>query len=318
MRILNNRYTVGLMTAIFLLVAGCGGSGSVEKTGTISLGVSDGPVHDAYKVCVAFNEIGFKSGADSFVETFDPVNINLLDFQGMNAAPLLINYELPAGYYQCMRLGVDAVLGDLGGMGDPDPTGSDCFGDKSYITMNTGSIHNLYVPSGAQSGLKLVGGFTVPVNGSADFTAEFDLMKSVTAPRGLDPDVILRPTIRLVNNVEVGTLTGEITGDLAAAIIAPTEPACAPSVFVFDDEVAPNPTGTDPDSDPEGLLDRVTEAMVHEQTDLEGTVSYHYTVGFLLAGHYEVAFTCDGTTFEPADGKPAEIIAKQLTEVSFP
>jgi hypothetical protein len=58
--------------------------------------------------------------------------------------------------------------------------------------------------------------------------------------------------------------------------------------------------------------------MVHEQTDLEGVVSYHYTVGFLMAGHYEVAFTCDGTTFEPEEGKPAEIIARQLTEVSFP
>ncbi len=72
--------------------------------------------------------------------------------------------------------------------------------------------------------MKLVGGFTVPVNGSADFTAEFDLMKSVTAPPGLDPDVVLRPTIRLVNNVDVGTLSGEVTGDLAAAIVAPTDP----------------------------------------------------------------------------------------------
>ncbi len=58
--------------------------------------------------------------------------------------------------------------------------------------------------------------------------------------------------------------------------------------------------------------------MVNEQTDSEGAVSYHYTVGFLLAGHYEVAFTCDGTTFEPAEGKPAEVVAKQLAEVSFP
>ena len=58
--------------------------------------------------------------------------------------------------------------------------------------------------------------------------------------------------------------------------------------------------------------------MVHEQTDLEGVVSYHYSVGFLLAGHYEVAFTCDGETFDSAEVKPAEFIARQRTEVSSP
>ena len=308
-----------LLAALAIGLAGCGGSGSGsgEKTGTISLGVSDGPVHDANKVCVAFNEIEFKGAGGSIVEQLNPVQIvNLLDFQGANAAPLLFNYEMPAGDYQWMRLGVDAVQGSNGGIGDTGP--ADCNAEGSYIVMKDSSIHNLYVPSGAQNGLKLVGGFTVPVNGSADFTAEFDLMKSVTAPPGLNPDVVLRPTIRLVNNVDVGTLSGEVTGDLAAAIVAPTDPACTPSVFVFDDGVAPNPIGTDAVTDPDGLLDPIATAMVNKQTDSEGVVSYHYTVGFLLADHYEVAFTCDGTTFEPAEGKPAEVVVKQLTEVSFP
>jgi hypothetical protein len=38
----------------------------------------------------------------------------------------------------------------------------------------------------------------------------------------------------------------------------------------------------------------------------------------LLAGDYEVAFTCDGETFEPIDGKPATITAQQVTTVEFP
>jgi hypothetical protein len=316
---LRTTITASLLAALVIGLAGCGGSGSGsgEKTGTISLGVSDGPVHDANKVCVAFNEIEFKGEGDSMVLTIDPAEtINLLEFQGDKAASLLSNYELTAGDYQWMRLGVDAVRGSNGGLGDTGPT--DCNAEGSYIVMKDSSIHNLYVPSGAQSGLKLVSGFTIPVNGSADFTAEFDLMKSVTAPPGLDPDVVLRPTIRLVNNVDVGTLSGEVTGDLAAAIVAPTEPACTPSVFVFDDGVAPNPIGTDAVTDPDGLLDPIATAKVNGQTDQQGVVSYHYTVGFLLAGHYEVAFTCDGETFDSAEVKPAEIIARQLTEVNFP
>ena len=53
------------LTACVILAMGltaCGGSGSGAggKTGRLSLGVSDGPIHDADKVCVAFHEIEFK------------------------------------------------------------------------------------------------------------------------------------------------------------------------------------------------------------------------------------------------------------------
>lgn len=307
---------VGLLAALALGLAACGGSSDPkDTTGRISLGISDGPVHDADKVCVAFSEIEFKSGADSFVETLGPTSVNLLDFQGVNAAPLLINFELPAGDYQWMRLGVNAVLGGPGGTGD-DGTSVECQGDDSYIVMDSGSVHNLYIPSGFQTGLKLVGGFTVPAGGSADFTAEFDLMKSVTAPRGLEPDVILRPTIRLVNNVEVGTLTGEVSSGLATGSTLEL-PNCDASVYVFNDGVMPNPMDSDPATDPDGLLDPIATAMVNEQMNAMEQIEYHYTVGFLLAGNYEVAFTCDGTTFTPAEGKPAEIFVNQLTEVDF-
>jgi len=297
-----------------LSLAGCGSSGSGGKTGTLSLGISDGPAHDAVKVCIAFDEIEFKGEGAPF--TVDPggiQNINLLDFQGANAAPLLFNEELPAGNYQWMRLGVNAVMGGTGGNGD-DASTSLCAGDASYLAIDPdkgGTIHNLYVPSGAQSGLKLVSGFTVPVNGSADFTAEIDLMKSLTAPPGLSPDVVFRPTIRLVNNVEVGTLVGDVSSDLATA------EACEPSVFVFDDGVSPNAIGTDADPAEYDPNDPIATAMVSAQVVNEET-TYSYTVGFLLAGDYEVAFTCDGSTFEPVDGKPATIVAKEVETVSFP
>jgi len=306
------------LTACVILAMGltaCGGSGSGAggKTGRLSLGVSDGPIHDADKVCVAFHEIEFKKGSETTVVPLDPVaNINLLDFQGMNAAPLLFDYELPAGDYQWLRLGVNAVLGGAGGTGN-DSTVSTCQGTESYLAMQSDIVHNLYVPSGAQSGLKLVGGFTVPVNGTANFTAEFDLMKSVTAPRGLDPDVILRPTIRLVNNVEVGTLTGMVINDPAAEVPVIGE-GCAPSVYLFNDGVMPNAI------DMEGVdaNDPVATALVEERVNELQETEYHYTIGFLLAGSYEAAFTCDGVSFLPAAGKEAVIAAQQVTTVDFP
>lgn len=301
-----------LIAAGLLPLAGCGGGGSGsgdDGTGLLSLSVSDAPIHDAKKVCITFDEIEFKGEGAPFVVELDPAEkVNLLDFQGANAAPLLFNEEMPAGDYQWMRLGVDAVMGSNGGAGD---TGGDlCDGEASYIVMDDETVYNLYVPSGAETGLKLVSGFTVPANGSADFTAEFDLMKSITAPPGLDPDVILKPTIRLVNNVDTGTLTGQVAAELATA------DACEPAVYVFDDGVTPNPIDDGDAADPE---DPVATAMVEELVDdASGATEHHYTVGFLLAGDYEAAFTCDGEEFEPPEGKSAPITEQTVTTVNFP
>lgn len=303
------RYGIVLVISGIVPLAGCGGGGSDESddTGFLSLSVSDAPIHDAKKVCITFDEIEFKHGDGApFVVELDPAEkVNLLDFQGNNAAPLLFNEELPAGNYEWMRLGIDAVMGSNGGGGDTG--GDDCDGNASYIVMNDETVHNLYVPSGSETGLKLVSGFTVPVNGSADFTVEFDLGKSITAPPGLQPDVVLKPALRLVNNVEAGTLTGQVSNELATA------EACQASVYVFDDGVSPNGI-EDGVEDPE---DPVATALLDE-VDNAGLTEYHYTVGFLLAGEYEVAFTCDGAEFTPAEGKSATIEAQTLTTVDFP
>ena len=265
------------------------------------------PISGASKVCITFDEIEFKGEGPSTVLPLDPPEkVNLLDFQGANAYPILVDHQLPAGQYQWIRLGVDAVRGSNGGMGDTG--GAECDGESSYIVMDDGTF-NLYVPSGANTGLKLVSGFTVPANATANVTAEFDVKKSITAPDGLSPDVILRPTIRLVNNAEVGTLTGQVHNDLAMA------DGCDPWVYVFNDGVMPNAiAGMDEEPDPN---DPVATAMVNSEITNEGVTEYRYTVGFLLAGNYEAAFTCNGTDFEPVDGKSAPIEANVVTTVDF-
>ena len=63
--------------------------------------------------------------------------------------------------------------------------------------------------------------------------------------------------------------------------------------------------------------DPIATAMVEAQDQDDGTVQWHYTVGFLLSGDYEVAFTCDGATFEPEAGKPATIVTGEVATVDF-
>jgi len=299
----------GVLAASAVVLVGCGGSGSgsgeTATTGFLSLSVSDGPIGSAEKVCITFNEIELKSGSETTVFTRDPEvdppwKVNLLDYQGGNAAPLLMEKEVTAGNYEWMRLGIDAVRGSNGGAGDTG--GTDCDGDASYIVMDGGSVHNLYVPSGANTGLKLVSGFTVPANDSPDFTAEFDLGKSITAPPGIEPDVEMRPVIRLVNNIEVGMLTGTVHDDLANADVCDD-----PWVHVFDDTDTVEPNADD----------SIAMAMVKQPENGDGSMTWNYTVGFLLAGDYLAAFTCNGTDFEPAAGLEAPITAGVTTTVNF-
>jgi len=313
---ITKRTAFGVLAASAVLLAGCGGSGSgsveTATTGFLSLGVSDGPLHDARKVCITFNEIELKIGSETNIIPLDPAKkINLLEFQGTDIAPLLVDQKVTAGDYQWMRLGIDAVRGTLVNAGDI--TGTQCDGDASYIVMDDDRVFNLYVPSGAKNGLKLVGGFTILAGANPYFTAEFDLARSITAPPGLDPDVVLRPVIRLVSNVDVGSLAGVVDAGLAEA------DGCDPSVYVFKDDIKPNPIGIDDapgstDTDPN---DPVATAMVSKQTNNDVTETWNYSVGFLLPGDYEAAFTCNGTDFEPVDGLPALIVVNEIETVNF-
>jgi len=284
-------------------LAGCGGGGNegpTESYGSMSLGISDGPIHHAQKVCITFTEIEVKPvNGPPVLITLDVIEkINLLEFQGTSSVQVLTDERLLAGRYDWMRLGVDALQGSNGGAGD---TGNDfCDGEASYIVMDDGGTYNIYVPSGDDNGLKLFGGYTVPANDQVSLTAEFDLGKSLTVPPGQSPDVLIRPTIKLVDNNEVGTLIGQVDNGLAEA------PGCEPSVYVFNN-------GATPDA----IENSVATGIVESMDMPDGSVEWHYEIGFLLARNYEAAFTCNGTDFVPVNGKPAAISAGGTSTVVF-
>ena len=78
-------------------------------------------------------------------------------------------------------------------------------------------IFRIVIPSGAETGLKLIQGFTMPVGGVADFTVDFVLAKSIIAPPGRLPGYMLKPVLRLVDNAQVGTIAGTLQSSTLAA-----------------------------------------------------------------------------------------------------
>jgi hypothetical protein len=168
--------------------------------------------------------------------------------------------------------------------------------------------YEMIIPSGAESGLKLNRGFVVPVGGEADFTIDFDLRKSVNNPEGLTymgSDVYkLRPTLRIVDNADVGVLMGTVEPSLITA-------DCIGAVYVFN-------AGATPDDEDGDDGDPITTAMLNDD--------YSYKVPFLSEGDYVAAFTCDADIDEAetddavdfSSEAPVTITAGQNTTQNFP
>ena len=178
--------------------------GSKSKTGTLKLGLTDGPVDAADAVVVQFTGVELKpvNGA-AFSVDFAPKTIDVLGLQGTNRAMLLDGEKVPAGDYEWMRLKVNA---------DPNVAGD------SHITVN-GAQCEMRIPSGDETGLKLIRGFTVGVGTITDFTIDFDLRKSVIRPPGqsgmteeCDGQVyMLKPVMRVVDNLRWARLPARLT-----------------------------------------------------------------------------------------------------------
>jgi hypothetical protein len=295
-----------------LLLAGCGGSGSdsspappASGTGSLSLYITDAPVDDVAEVWVQFSGVQVKPRSGPAIEfAFDePVDIDLLALQGGNHAPLLVDAELPAGQYDWIALSVNAEFDSV---------------VDSYVVPDTGGQVELRVPSGSQSGLRLVSGFTITVNGNTSFMIDWDLRRALTLPPG-QPGYFLRPALRITDLTEYGTIAGQVDDALLMAADCNNDLADDRGnvVYVFEgaDVIPADIAGTD--SDP------LATAIVAQDDQAAG--AYTYSVPYLSPGTYTVAFTCQGLSEDPEadDGlvfvepQNATVANRQTARVDF-
>lgn len=317
-----------LSLAASLLVAcgGGGGGGSQSTTGALTLGITDAPVDVAEAVVVQFSGVELKprSGTAFSIDFAAPKTIDLLALQGTDRATLLDGEQVPAGEYTWMRLKVNA---------DPNVAGD------SYITID-GAQCELRIPSGNETGLKLIRGFTIGVGTTTDLTLDFDLRKSVVQPPGQHTSVptcdgqafLLKPVLRVVDSLQVGTITGIVDPTLITQVCPASELG---NVYLFgpytDTDPVPVPDDVD-ENDADGL-NPITTAMVA----LDGSSNAAYTIGFVPSGKYVAAYTCGAdapdvdadladtpagadevVNFTPETGVPVTVVANQATTVDFP
>jgi hypothetical protein len=272
-----NRITIATTALCAGLLGGCG-SGSGMQNSSLTLQLTDAPLSGLQSVSVAFTGVEVKPmNANPIQLTFPSERtIDLLTLQGGTTATLLDGSTIPAGQYEWVRLILDIA--------------------NSSAVDSQGNQHSLTIPSGAETGLKLIRGFTMPVGGTANFTIDFVLSRSIIAPPGIGTNYLLKPVLRMVDNAQVCTIAGPVSATAQGTSPqtqcsggAPAGPNL-PVVYVYPGSaVTPDDiyTGTaeEPNPTPPEVEPLVTRTV--------NAADYSFSIPFLTAGTYTVAFTCD-------------------------
>ena len=201
--------TKALALAAVLLVGwtACNTGGSGSGTGQLSLSLTDKPSDDYKAVYVTIKNIAVHK-ADDPEDSWTVVaevnrTINLLELaNGVREQMALI--DLPSGHYTQMRLMI----------GDTWDSGTNILGQThpaaNYVIDMDDQTHEMKIPSGFQSGVKLVQGFDINENSTTELTFDFDASRSVVAA-GNSGKYILKPTIKVVDTALASVIKGLVT-----------------------------------------------------------------------------------------------------------
>ncbi len=191
-----------------LVIDGCGGTlgGNPEITNpdsqqrpdpasvpALTFSLTDAPVEDAKHVYISVVglQIAQSEGNWITIPLATAEEIDLLQLQNGVTSLLASIGTLPSGTYGQTRL----VLAEEA---------------PGRLIDQEGVEHDLVIPSGNESGLKIQTAFTKLDNVPLELTIDFDLRKSIKASgNGNKGKYILKPVLRLVDNSKSGSAAGE-------------------------------------------------------------------------------------------------------------
>jgi hypothetical protein len=197
---MRNHSSIALLAMSIALgfVVGCSGSPSGPGYGTMTLRMTDAP-GDFESVNLVVTQVSAHMDGDSesYPDTADsnsggwivlndvPATYDLLELQ--NGVFVTIGTgTVPAGHYTQVRLKLGA---------------------GSTVVID-GATYPLTVPSGLQSGLKLVGSFDVPADGLLDLALDFDAAHSIVQDG--TGRYRLKPTVKIMPFSTAGAITGQV------------------------------------------------------------------------------------------------------------
>ncbi len=263
------------MVFALLAVGSLGACGGGSGNGTMSLGLTDQATEDYSAVYVTIDEVQIHAKGDAanndpgWAVIANPERTyNLLDLQNGVVENLGIA-PLGAGSYTQMRL----IIGTT-----PDSSSNIQCHQHPFanyvIDADDGEIHELTIPSGDQTGIKIIchGLCDIAENQTTELILDFDAAASVVVA-GNSGTYNLKPTIKVLTTADFSIVTGTVTNSLDLALIS----GATVNTQIFD--------GTP--------LDPADQIMVRNstQTDVDG--SYEL---FMKPGEYNLVAYQVGAT----------------------
>ena len=201
-----------LLLGITLLLWGCSGGGggdggtaaptTAPTTGTLGVNLTDASTTDYQAIYITVAEVAVHrdGGGDWDVVSSPNKTYNLLDLVNGVREQLGLA-TLPTGHYTQMRLILtDKPDDSLNILSHKHPFGN-------YFIDQSDQSHELKIPSGLQSGIKIVRGFDINENQTTELLLDFDATKSIIEP-GKNNKWLLKPTIKILDTVDYAIIEG--------------------------------------------------------------------------------------------------------------
>lgn len=272
-----NRVRVAVLLAAMTSV-----SCSLFEDARVTLAIADAPVDGATAIVLQFSRVVLVSdeGKRETIRLAPPQQVDLLQFTGGGSHVLLTARAVGAGRYRSVELQVD---------GSSSTT-------ESYVDLPDGGRLPLFVPETSRSALKIPADFSARERKTVNLTVDADLRRSIYCDA---PACELRPVFRLVEDER----SGRIAGTVATALLSAAD--CSPAIYAF------SGGGVIPD-DVDGVgAEPLSSALV--RPDSAGQLAY--AIGFLEAGTYTLALTCDATRDEPGWSDDIEFLRTRTVVV---
>jgi len=201
-------FLVAFLSIIIFVACGDGGGSGGGGTGTLSLSLTDATTSEYQAVYITIDAVQVHLGGNESspnhwqdIEMYaSPLTVNLLDLVNGVREELGIA-ELPSGHYTQMRL----IIGNT--KDDPNLP----YANFVIDTSNPPETYELKVPSGFQTGEKIVGGFDINTNQTTELILDIDACRSVVKSAGSNDKWLLKPTIKIAYPDFYGIITGQVT-----------------------------------------------------------------------------------------------------------
>ena len=200
---------------VLLFFMSCNGGGT-NSSGVLSLDLTDASTDNYKAVYITIDEVQVHRDGEnddnwqtvaSLFKTYDL----LVLINGVREQ--LGVTQLEAGHYTQMRL----IIGETPDNGTNILSESHQYGN--YVIDLSDTYHELKVPSGFQTGVKIVHGFDINESRTTELILDFDTSNSIVEA-GNSGKLLLKPTIKVIETEEASLVSGVVTAADTADVLA--------------------------------------------------------------------------------------------------